>query len=39
MADTNKEIQKMHVELAELDSAIENFGKEEVTADEIEIAQ
>jgi len=39
MADTNKEIQKMHVELAELDSVIENFGKEEVTADEIEITQ
>lgn len=39
MADANKEIQNMHVELAELDAAIANFGKEDVTADEIEIAQ
>jgi len=39
MADSNKEIQKMHVELAELDQAITNFGKEEINADEIEIAQ
>lgn len=40
MADANKEIQTKHVELAELDSTIANFGKEEnVSADEIEISQ
>jgi len=39
MADANKVIQEKHVELAELDNAIANFGKEEVSADEIEIAQ
>jgi hypothetical protein len=39
MADSNKEIQGMHIELAELDQAIADFGKEEVTADEIEITQ
>lgn len=39
MADANKVIQEKHVELAELDNAITNFGKEEVSADEIEIAQ
>jgi hypothetical protein len=48
MADSNKEIQAMHVELAELDAAIQNFGKEEVEvpanevevpAEEIEITQ
>lgn len=39
MADANKEIQNLHVELAELDATITDFGKEEVTADEIEITQ
>lgn len=39
MADANKEIQEMHLALAEIDAEIANFGKEEeVTADEIEIA-
>ena len=39
MADANKVIQERHVELAELDASISNFGKEEVTADEVEITQ
>lgn len=39
MADANKVIQERHVELAELDQAVTNFGKEEVTADEVEITQ
>ncbi|MDC1282317.1 hypothetical protein N8Z10_00020 [bacterium] len=36
MADNNKTIQGMHVELAELDRSIEEASKPEVKADEIE---
>lgn len=39
MAESNKEIQDMHIQLAEIDESIKNHGKEEVSADEIEIAQ
>ena len=39
MADANRIIQSKHIELAELDLAIENFGKEVVPTEEIEIEQ
>ena len=39
MADANKVIQEMHVQLAELDASISNHGKEEVEADEIVVSQ
>lgn len=39
MAEANKGIQSMHVELAELDLKIEQWGKEEVPAEDIEITQ
>lgn len=39
MSDANKQIQEMHVQLAELDLAIENHGKVEVTEEEIEVVQ
>lgn len=39
MAEANKGIQAMHVELAELDLKIEQWGKEEVPAEDIEITQ
>jgi hypothetical protein len=35
MGDFNKEIQTMHVELAELDSKIEEMSAEKVEADEV----
>jgi hypothetical protein len=39
MADANRIIQTKHIELAELDLAIENNGKEVIPAEAIEIEQ
>ena len=35
MAESNREIQKMHVELAELDAKVRELSEETVSADEI----